>query len=350
RGGRVICEAADASDARAAEQLVDGIRRRFGRLDGVVHAAGQLDDGALLQKVPARVAGVLAPKVAGVVNLDRALGTAPLDFFVLFASIAGALGNPGQADYAAANAFLDDFAAVREARRRAGRCHGRTVAIDWPLWQDGGMQLDAATLTLMKKTAGLTPLATRTGLAALSAIVAGDAPQVLVLTGDPARLRERILAAPALPRFVSESASASASAPAAVTQAQVAPAAAVDTGELRQRVLAALMRAVAQQLKVPLEDLSADTELSEYGFDSISFTQFANALNDRFDLDATPTLFFEYPTLDELASYCVNEHGAAMAERLGVAPAAPAVPVASPAEPAAAPVAAAFVVAPAAPA
>ncbi len=91
-------------------------------------------------------------------NLDQAIGAEPLDLFLLFGSISGALGNPGQADYAAANAFLDAFAAERETRRRAGLCHGRTLSVDWPLWRDGGMRMSPEAERLMTRTTGLTVL------------------------------------------------------------------------------------------------------------------------------------------------------------------------------------------------
>src|SRR5262249_10342566 len=77
---------------------------------------------------------------------------------------------------------------------------------------------------------------------------------------------------------------------------------------------------VSTQLKVEIADLAVDCELTEYGFDSISFTQFANALNDLFQLAIAPTLFFEHPTLGALAQYFGRHHGEAFASALGVAP------------------------------
>ncbi len=137
---RVEDVALDVSDATAVKTLIADIRARYGRLDGVLHAAGVLDDGAVAAKTLESFRAVLAPKVAGTCHLDRAIGAEPLDLFLLFASLSGAVGNPGQADYAAANAFLDVFAAEREARRSAGLCHGRTLAVDWPVWREGGMR------------------------------------------------------------------------------------------------------------------------------------------------------------------------------------------------------------------
>ncbi|QGZ36672.1 non-ribosomal peptide synthetase [Stappia indica] len=306
--------AADLSDPKSTQALVDGVRARHGRLDGIFHAAGVLCDEALQKKTATQLREVFAPKVRGLVNLDRALGAAPLDFLVLFSSISGVLGNPGQADYGAANAFLDGFAEDREARRRRGDCHGRTLSVAWPLWRDGGMGMDAATEALMRRTTGLVPLETGAGLGVLAGLLAGEiapgAARVLVTVGERERIRDLVCRKSAQPPAKAESAPKPAAA-----------ASKVDTGDLRLRVLRAVTEEAGAILKVALDDLDPDVELTEYGFDSISFTQFANRLNDRFGLDLTPTLFFEHPVLETLAAHLAEHHAEAMIAVLGGAPA-----------------------------
>ena len=78
------------------------------------------------------------------------------------------------------------------------------------------------------------------------------------------------------------------------------------------------MQAVSKLLKVKLEDIDGDTELSEYGFDSISLTEFANRLNQEYQLELTPTIFFEYPALGSLAEYLAREHQAVFRAKLQV--------------------------------
>src|SRR6185436_2564450 len=109
-----------------------------------LHCAGMTADNVILKKTRAEFAQVLVPKVDGTFHLDQASRHVELDFFVLFSSISGAKGNPGQADYAAANGFMDQFAAVRNRQVAAGQRHGRTRSINWPLWQAGGMEIAAA--------------------------------------------------------------------------------------------------------------------------------------------------------------------------------------------------------------
>ncbi|NNC24662.1 KR domain-containing protein, partial [Salinisphaera sp. USBA-960] len=90
------------------------------RLNGVLHSAGVIEDAFLLRKNAEGFARVIAPKTLGTWHLDEETRAEPLDLFVLFSSVAGALGNVGQCDYAYANAFQDAFAHARDARGLAG--------------------------------------------------------------------------------------------------------------------------------------------------------------------------------------------------------------------------------------
>src|SRR5262249_55883782 len=89
----------------------------------------------------------------------------------------------------------------------------------------------------------------------------------------------------------------------------------IDSGELLEKVQWALTQGVSQLLKVKSQDIDADVEFSEYGFDSISLTEFTNVLNQSYQLELMPTIFFEYPTLGGLADYLVKEHRAALAKK-----------------------------------
>jgi len=333
RGARLSYRQVDLGDAAAVAGLVAGLRQQHGRLDGVCHGAGVLQDQRLADKDAATLARVLAPKVLGAQALDQALGQAPLDFFLLFSSVAGVFGNPGQADYATANAALDAFAEAREERRRQGRCQGRTLSIAWPLWREGGMGMDPAALELMQRSTGLGLLETRAGLDILARPPAQGS-RLLVLAGDGERLERRVAAlnqppvlAPAQPR-------------APAPDGAISPV-------LVRRLEGELADAVSQLLKVDRADLETEVELSEYGFDSIGFTQLANAVNDRFGLEITPTLFFDCPTLAALARGLAERHGESIAARLGLELSPPA-PLSAPIP--AAPVAVPETAPPAAPA
>ena len=136
-GAEVMVAAADVAEPSQIRAVVEEARRRFGRIDGVIHAAGVAGGGIIQLKDRAAAARVLAPKVAGTQALGQALEGLPLDFFVLCSSTTALFGGGGQVDYCAANAYLDAFA--REYARRTGTF---TVSIGWDAWRDVGMAVD----------------------------------------------------------------------------------------------------------------------------------------------------------------------------------------------------------------
>jgi acyl transferase domain-containing protein len=138
-GAEILFVAGDVcsrDDVRRATEL--GLKR-FGRINGVIHAAGVVDDGPLQIKSRESATRVLDPKVKGTLVLDSVIrdGTGgaklepPLDFFALFSSVSSVTAPAGQVDYCAANAFLDSFAV---SQKGAG-----VIAINWGPWQDVGM-------------------------------------------------------------------------------------------------------------------------------------------------------------------------------------------------------------------
>src|SRR6185437_8295354 len=156
----------DVGDRAQVEALLEAVRGSHGRLDGIVHAAGVVADSFVVKKHTQEISKVLRAKVAGTCHLDAASAEDDLDFFVLLGSVAGVLGNIGQGDYAAANGFLDGFAAYRNARVAKAERRGRTVSIDWPLWAEGGMRIDQASQAWLARTFGLRALETTAGMSA----------------------------------------------------------------------------------------------------------------------------------------------------------------------------------------
>ena len=133
RGAEVLVASADVANPDDVHTVVNLARKRFGRIDGVFHTAGVLQDGIIQLKDRGTAGRVLDPKVAGTLVLDEAL-TDPLDFMVLFSSVSALNGLPGQVDYASANAFLDAFA------HRSSTIGNRwTLSVNWSAWQEVGM-------------------------------------------------------------------------------------------------------------------------------------------------------------------------------------------------------------------
>jgi amino acid adenylation domain-containing protein len=138
-GAEVLTLSADVTDEAQMRAVVAQARQRFGAINGVIHAAGGAGGGVIQLKSPAVAAQVLAPRLQGSWALEQALADQRLDLLVLCSSLASVVGGFGQADYCAANAFLDAF-----ARAYAPRSAACVVAINWDTWQAVGMAAAAA--------------------------------------------------------------------------------------------------------------------------------------------------------------------------------------------------------------
>ncbi|MFE3544345.1 SDR family NAD(P)-dependent oxidoreductase [Nocardia sp. NPDC059177] len=134
RGATVTFTECDVTDPDTCHDTVAELTRQYGRLDGIFHLAGVLDDSVFIAGSAERTRAVLAPKLDGARNLWRAVDPADLDFFVSFTSVSGAVANPGQSAYAYANSSLDFWSRTH----RDSPCE--VLSIAWPYWEEGGMR------------------------------------------------------------------------------------------------------------------------------------------------------------------------------------------------------------------
>jgi len=178
RGAKITTIRADVTNAAEMARIIADIRvPPMPALRGVVHAAGVLDNGVLLNLTWERFQNVLSPKTVGAWNLHALTSDCALDFFVMFSSTASILGSSGQANHAAANAYLDALAHYRRAQNLPG------LSINWGAWSEVGsaakMGIDAQ---LDAKGIGMIP--PRLGLDALERLVSSPAVQVAVMPVD----------------------------------------------------------------------------------------------------------------------------------------------------------------------
>ncbi|WP_412679436.1 amino acid adenylation domain-containing protein [Brevibacillus fortis] len=291
-GARVEYRQADVTQKQEMAELIRTIQQNYGRLHGVIHSAGVIRDSYILKKNMEEVQTVQGPKVTGLINLDEACKDVELDFLVLFSSVAGSLGNIGQADYACANAFMDGFAHYRNGLVARKQRHGQTLSMNWPLWKEGGMQADADAGDMLKNSMGVVAMETSTGIAAMYQGLASGKAQVMVMTGDMAKLKQTLFL----------------QAPVSSSQTKLSEASVtMDTSNLLHKVELALMQTVSELLQVHTTDIDVKVELSELGFNQVRLTEFSNKLSQQYNIGLIPTVFVECPTLQELASYLLEE-------------------------------------------
>ncbi|MFD6393241.1 SDR family NAD(P)-dependent oxidoreductase [Nocardia sp. NPDC060259] len=286
-GASVRIAACDLSDRSAVSRLLDGVR-----LTGVVHAAGVLDDGVVTAMTPDRVSNVLRPKVDAAWNLHELTAGMPLTAFVLFSSAAGVFGTPGQANYAAANAFLDALAHRRVAAGlpaislawgrwdagmwaggQAGSANSLSVGEGLRLF-DAAASIDAALLVPMRLPAIEGPIPPL-----LRSVVRGSGRRVAAGEGEqPDALMHRL--------------------------ARMTP----------ERRLAELGRTVRAEVAAVLGHSTSDAvdagqSFRDLGFDSLAAVDLRNRIAIRTGLTLPPTLVFDHPTSTALAAHLDRELG-----------------------------------------
>ncbi|MEI5100448.1 beta-ketoacyl reductase [Streptomyces sp. PmtG] len=330
-GATVTTAACDIADRDALAALLASIPADR-PLTGVVHAAGLLDDSVLEAMRPEQLERVLRPKADAALNLHELTEGLDLPLFALFSSAAGILGLPGQANYAAANAFLDTLAQRRAARGLPA------VSLAWGLWaRASGMtgHLADADLGRMRR-AGLTALSTTDGLALFDAAVATGTALLVPARIDPAAVRAQG-AVPALLRGVVRErvrrAEAAAGGPGG--EASLAESLAHLSDADRAQALLGLVREHTATVLShgTAGEVDPARTFKELGFDSLTAVELRNRLGTATGLRLRATLVFDYPTPSALATHLTGALGPDERARPGAAtgPEAPAVPEAPPA-------------------
>jgi acyl transferase domain-containing protein/acyl carrier protein/short-subunit dehydrogenase/ubiquinone/menaquinone biosynthesis C-methylase UbiE len=265
-GGEAVEICADVGSSAGARGVVQAALSVYGRIDAVIHAAGVTRDGLLRGRAPADVAAVLAPKLAGTTALLDALTGQSIQAFVCFGSLAAVFGNTGQADYAAANAFMGALA------ERDGL---PLVTVDWPFWRDGGLTARDGDDAKLRAATGTRWIETAEGLAMLDLALAGGRPHLAVAAGDPERIARL---------FAGER-----------------PAVEVTGGASADDALAYLRRLLNEVTGAPPGRLRAEREIEDLALDSMHVMQ----LNDRLEQDfgtVSKTLFYECRTVGDVAA------------------------------------------------
>ncbi|WP_443061825.1 SDR family NAD(P)-dependent oxidoreductase [Streptomyces sp. NBC_00425] len=303
-GATVTLTACDLGDPAALARLLDTVDPRH-PLTAVVHTAGLLDDGTVDTLTPHRLDTVLAPKADAAWHLHRLTRHHDLTAFVLYSSAAGLLGNPGQANYAAANTFLDALAHHRHTQGLPA------TSLAWGLWdQAGGMgsALSAAERDRLAET-GTCAFTAEQGLAAFDAALGHARPMLAVLPMNPAALRARAgrgTLAPILSGLVRtpvrrRAAAGAAGGPGAATLADRL--AALPGAEQEQLLLDLVTDEVAAVLGRSGGDLEAGRTFKTLGFDSLSAVELRNRLGAATGRRLSPTLVFDHPTPAALATH-----------------------------------------------
>ncbi|MEU5980671.1 KR domain-containing protein, partial [Streptomyces sp. NPDC047315] len=285
-------------------------------LVGVVHTAGVLDDGVVTDLTQDQLERVLRPKADAAWHLHELTAGMDLSFFVLYSSMAGLLGTAGQANYAAANAFLDALASYRRAQGLPG------ISLAWGLWEESGSLAGGLTEVDLKRMArmGLAPVSSDDARAMFEAAVTSDRALVAATRLDftsqrdpdayPALLRGLVPGAVRQrPALAGRRADPAGRAPSGRWLEGLSPAD-------RRRAVTDLVRTRVAEVLGHADAWSVPGEraLTDLGFDSLTSLELRNRLTAATGLQLPNTLAFDHPTLDALTAHLIERNSDASPE------------------------------------
>ena len=307
-GAKITVAQVDITQHDRVKNILAEIAKSLPPLRGIVHLAGILDDGVLLRQNWERFVKVLAPKIAGAWNLHLLTQELPLDFFMSFSSIASLLGSPGQGNYSAANAFLDALAHYRRGQQLSAS------SINWSPWGETGMAAELGSLGEQRwAAAGVSAIAPQQGMEVLGRILDRGAPQTGIMPVDWSKFFQHF-ATEVEPTFLSQIARETYSQTGRepswnsqqsellqqLTAASVKQRRAILTTHIQQNVATVLGRDLSQII---------DPQLGffDMGMDSLMTLELKNRLQGSLGQTLPSTLLFEYPTVEALAGYLIDE-------------------------------------------
>jgi acyl transferase domain-containing protein/acyl carrier protein len=310
-GAKVLTIAGDVSRREDVERALSEVASEGVPLRGIFHVAGVTDDGWIRTQTQQRLDAVLASKARGAWHLHELTRASALDAFVLFSSAASVLGSPGQATYAAANAFLDGLAWLRASEGLAAQ------SINWGLWEGVGMgaRLEPKARERLRDQ-GFQTLSPEQGLRLLEWAMERGQPQLALLPLDWDLLAR---SQGGVSRLLSElitPAASSAPAPAALTgRAWLADRLRACPPEARgDQLRDALLEQASQVLGLKSADPSMTTRpLRELGFDSLMAVELRDALARALGISLPATLAFDHPTIEDLVGYLLGQLGSLQA-------------------------------------
>ncbi len=296
---QVITAQVDVANFQDVADLLSHFGRNWPALRGIIHSATVLDDGIILEQSWERFLRVMAPKMQGAWNLHLFSASQPLDFFICYSSAASLLGAPGQANYVAANAFLD---ALSHYRRRKGQC---ALSINWGLFSGIGMAL---TRGEQISTRGVKPLTADEGSQILARLLGDSSAQVGVMRLDISKWASFFPMLQSSSYFSELLGEQPIPKTGAVPKPELQKLFLATSDKERQQQLEECLKAeVSQILRLALEKIDAEVPLVNLGLDSLMAVELRNRLDAEFRVSVQISFLLRGATIASLGASLLEQ-------------------------------------------
>ena len=293
-GASVSVLLGDISSQESVMKILEGISASLPPLKGVIHAAGVLDDGVLQKMNWEKFTKVMAPKVSGTWYLHQLTRDLPLDFFVCFSSMASMLGNFGQGNYAAANAFMDAIAHYRRGQGLPG------LSINWGAWATAGMAARLASEHQNRmQSSGVVAIEPELGMQALGLLLSGSQSQVGVFPvnwSEFFRQMPGLAKLPFLEAFTTKSVEQS-------QNYQIIEKLNIASDREQEKLLTSYLQSkIAHIMGMTVSQIELEKSLTVMGLDSLMAVELRNQAQTDLAVDIPATRFMEGITIIALAT------------------------------------------------
>ncbi|WKD27027.1 type I polyketide synthase [Halomonas sp. KG2] len=301
QGVKVLAAACDITDYDALASVMARVQRELSPLRGIVHAATVIDDGLIRNLDAERIQKVLAPKIDGARHLDALTQDIPLDFFVLYSSATTLFGNPGQANYVAANHWLEAFAARRRAAGLPATC------VRWGAIEDVGfLARNTRTRDALQERLGGSALRSDDALSVLEQMLLTPGPSLGVLELEWGALA-RFLPTAQAPRFNEIARTSDDDGSVDHDDDISALLADLSPEELHSTITDLLRAELASILLIDEEKIDINRSVYDMGFDSLMGVELMTAIENRLNVQVPVMVLSEASTLNKLAGVLIQK-------------------------------------------
>lgn len=275
----------DITDIENTKIIFNQIRKHYGEINGILHSAGVISDSFIINKELDTLKKVISPKVYGTYVLDRISKKDNLDFFICFSSIATVLGNIGQSDYCYGNEFMNDFSIERNNLVNEGKRRGTTISVNWPLWENGGMELNESNKEIIRKNTGLDSIEISEGIAVFEDILSKWKNEVVVFKGNYEVFNNKFISNNMQKNKVSR----------------------VVNKNLSKKLEGYIKKVISDGIGLNIEDIRIDDDFNKFGLSSIMMMNIIRSMNNKFN-NIPSTLFFDNNNVSEISKYLLENN------------------------------------------
>lgn len=284
----------DITSYESVKNIILNLKNEKIDVNGIIHCAGITTEEQLPYVDFEEFCSVLKPKVLGIYNLDRATRNDKLDFFISFSSISAIIGDYCRGSYSVANKFLDEFTLYREKLVKKGLRFGHTISVNWPVWQDGGMDVVDEERIIYEEYLKQAKMPTTVALKVLENVLASNKSNLLVVYGEAQKIKELVMKNNSEKNVLLIDNDSDTS---------IEP---VQENNYLDNIIIYVKSAISMVAGLKLDDIQSGVNLDSYGIDSIMILDLNKIMEKDFK-NIPKTLFFEFRNIEGVAEYlCKN--------------------------------------------